>query len=87
MVEQENSFAQAMEKTQDPEKKTRKSKLKSVVPLTLKRGSKHIGGYFEPDVLRTLKQIALDEDTTMQALIAEALAMLLQDREVPIQET
>ena len=70
----DNKFAQALKKgrpagpTQSP-------------PHVLERGSKHVGGYFHPDVSRKLKQLALDENTTVQALIAEALTMLLHSRE------
>ena len=46
----------------------------------LDRGSKHIGGYFQQDVSRKLKQIALDENTTIQALLGEAIVMLLESR-------
>ena len=32
-----------------------------------------IGGHFEPDIKRQLKTIAAAEDTTLQALLAEAI--------------
>ena len=35
-----------------------------------------VGGHFPPDVLRQLRMIAAEEDTTSQALIAEALDLL-----------
>ena len=35
-----------------------------------------VGGHFPPDVLRQLRMIAAEEDTTNQALIAEALDLL-----------
>ena len=35
-----------------------------------------VGGHFPPDVLRQLRIIAAEEDTTNQALIAEALDLL-----------
>jgi hypothetical protein len=38
-----------------------------------RQGKKAITGYFDPAVSRQLKQIMLDQDTTMQALLAEAL--------------
>jgi hypothetical protein len=38
-----------------------------------RRGKKIISGYFDPAVSRQLKQLALDRDTTVQALLAEAL--------------
>jgi hypothetical protein len=36
-------------------------------------GKKIVSGHFEPAVVRQLKQIALDRDTTIQGLLAEAL--------------
>jgi hypothetical protein len=38
-----------------------------------RQGKKAITGYFDPAVSRQLKQIMVDEDTTMQALLTEAL--------------
>jgi hypothetical protein len=38
-----------------------------------RRGKKAITGFFDPIVSRQLKQIALNEDTTVQLLVAEAL--------------
>jgi hypothetical protein len=35
--------------------------------------TKAIGGHFDPAVSRQLRQLALDETTTVQALLAEAL--------------
>lgn len=35
--------------------------------------TKLIGGHFDPIVSRQLKQLALDESSTVQALLAEAL--------------
>ena len=45
--------------------------------------AKHVGGYFEPQVAKQLRQIAVDEDTSMQALLAEALDMLFHSRHKP----
>jgi hypothetical protein len=36
-------------------------------------GKRIVSGHFDPVVARQLKQIALDYDTTVQALLAEAL--------------
>ena len=38
-----------------------------------RRGKKIIAGYFDPAVTRQLKQLALDNDATLQSLLAEAL--------------
>ena len=45
-----------------------------------RRHTKHIGGYFDPAVSRQLRQIGLEEDATVQDLMAEALDMLFQSR-------
>ena len=38
-----------------------------------RRGKKAITGFFDPTVSRQLKQLALDEDKTIQSLLSEAL--------------
>lgn len=38
-----------------------------------RQGKKMISGYFDPAVARQLKQLALDNDSTVQALLGEAL--------------
>jgi hypothetical protein len=38
-----------------------------------RQGKKAITGYFDPAVSRQLKQIALDQNTTIQDLLAESL--------------
>lgn len=38
-----------------------------------RQGKKAVTGFFDPVVTRQLKQIALDEDKTVQLLITEAL--------------
>ena len=45
--------------------------------------TKHVGGYFDPAVSKQLRSIALDEDTSVQALVAEALDMLFHARRKP----
>jgi hypothetical protein len=42
-----------------------------------RKGKKIISGYFDPAAARQLKQLALDNDTTAQALLTEALNDLL----------
>lgn len=48
-----------------------------------RRGTKHVGGYFDPAVSRQLRGIALEEDSTVQELLGEALDMLFQTRRRP----
>lgn len=48
-----------------------------------RRSAKHIGGYFDPAVSKQLRQIALEEDSSVQKLMGEALDMLFQSRRKP----
>lgn len=43
-----------------------------------RKDTKAITGHFLPNVSKQLKQIALDEDSTIQALLAEALDDLFE---------
>ncbi len=36
--------------------------------------------YYPPEVRHTLKRVALDEETTVQALVGEAIDMLIMHR-------
>jgi len=45
-----------------------------------RQGKKALIAYFSPDVSKALRQMALDEDTTMQALLGEAIDLLMRDR-------
>jgi hypothetical protein len=45
-----------------------------------REGKKPVMGYFSPQVRRTLHQLALDEGTTIQALLGEALDHLMRAR-------
>lgn len=48
-----------------------------------RRAAKHVGGYFDPVVSKQLRAIALEEDSSVQALLAEAIDMLFQSRRKP----
>lgn len=48
-----------------------------------RRQTKHIGGYFDPAVSKQLREIALQEDSSVQALLAEAIDMIFQSRRKP----
>jgi hypothetical protein len=41
------------------------------------RNTRLIGGHFRPEVARQLRMLAAEEDTTIQALLAEAIDLLL----------
>ena len=72
-----NRFAAALGKKGAPEETPTKGR-----PTRQKRG-KHVGGYFTPEVSRQLRQLALDEDSSLQALLGEALDMLFESRRLP----
>ena len=82
-----NKFAQAL---RAPNKSEPPGPLVAGTPATespharpSRKGVKHVGGYFEPQVSKQLRQIALDEDSSVQDLLAEALDMLFHSRQRP----
>lgn len=48
-----------------------------------RKSTKHVGGYFDPAVSKQLREIALEEDSSLQALLGEAIDMLFQSRRKP----
>lgn len=74
-----NPFSDALSKSS---RSSRTSGTSTPASTTAKRG-KHIGGYFPPEVSRQLRQLALDEEQSIQALMAEALDMLFESRHLP----
>ena len=48
-----------------------------------RQGRRHVGAYVAPELARQLRVIAATEDSSTQALIVEAIEMLLQARGVP----
>lgn len=48
-----------------------------------RKATKHVGGYFDPAVSRQLREIALVEDSSVQALLGEAIDMMFQSRRKP----
>ena len=79
MSNKTNKFADALRKpaTKQPEPEA------SPHARPSRRGAKHIGGYFDPAVSKQLRAIALEEDTSVQQLLAEALDLLFQSRRKP----
>lgn len=49
-------------------------------PAKARDGKKPVMGYYSPQVRRTLHQVALDEGTSIQALLGEALDLLMRAR-------
>jgi hypothetical protein len=55
--------------------------LRAVVPS--RAGKKPITGFFDPEVSRQIKKVALDQDKTMQELLQEALNDLFRKYDLP----
>jgi hypothetical protein len=55
--------------------------LSSVAPS--RAGKKPITGFFDPEVSRQIKKVALDKDKTMQQLLQEALNDLFRKYDLP----
>lgn len=49
-----------------------------------RRGKKALIGYFDPSVSKQLKQLALDEDSSIQKLLGEAIDLLFASRGKPL---
>ena len=79
-------FASALKKpeTPDPDPPQKRSERERAPTNPSRQGTKHIGGYFAPEVSRQLRTIAAVEDTSNQKLLAEALDMLFQSRKMPM---
>jgi hypothetical protein len=43
-----------------------------------RQGQKQLAGYFPPEVIRTMKRIALDHETTIESLLARAINDLFE---------
>ncbi len=55
--------------------------LRAVVPSRV--GKKPVTGFFDPEVSRQIKKVALDQDKTMQELLQEALNDLFRKYDLP----
>ena len=71
-----NRFAGAMQPEQsEPSRRT--------TTAAARVGLKHVGAYVAPAVARQLRVLAAQEDSSTQALIAEAIGLLFRARGVP----
>jgi hypothetical protein len=48
-----------------------------------RRNTKHVGAHFDPAVTRQLREIAAEEDTSIQSLLGQALNMLFHAKGRP----
>jgi hypothetical protein len=81
-----NKFAAALKpaKASQPSAMEPDQPMASVHARPSRKSTKHIGGYFEPTVSKQLREIALAEDSSVQALLGEAIDMLFQSRRKPM---
>lgn len=84
-----NKFASALKPKPQPSLKaveTPSDEAKPVSPHARpsRKSTKHVGGYFDPAVSKQLREIALAEDSSVQALLAEAIDMIFQSRRKPM---
>ena len=61
----------------------RKTQAGTAIQAPSRRGKKALIGYFDPSVSLQLKQIALEEDSSVQRLLGEAIDLLFQSRGKP----
>ena len=78
-----NKFAAALKSEKKQPEPIQKASEASPHDRPSRRAAKHIGGYFDPAVSKQLRAIALEEDSSVQALLAEAIDMLFQSRRKP----
>ncbi|MGB3554485.1 MAG: ribbon-helix-helix domain-containing protein [Jannaschia sp.] len=84
-----NKFATALKPKAQPVLKTAETKGSEPAPVSpharpSRKSTKHVGGYFDPAVSKQLREIALAEDSSVQALLAEAIDMIFQSRRKPL---
>lgn len=51
-----------------------------------RKGTKFVAGHFDPVVARQIRMLAVEEDTTVQALLAEAIDLLFVKKNRPVIE-
>lgn len=60
----------------EPSKSSANSKVAPSAQRPSRMGTKLVAGHFDPKIARQLRMIAVEEDTTVQALLEEALDLL-----------
>lgn len=62
--------------TKSPSRKKAEPLAARSTPRPVREGRRFIGGHFSPSVAKQLRLIAAEDDTTLQALLEEALDLL-----------
>jgi len=79
-----NKFANALKKDTAPEQSAPEAATAtSPHERPSRKGTKHVGGHFPPEVSKQLRRIALDEDSSVQKLLAEGIDMIFHSRKLP----
>lgn len=81
-----NKFASALKPKKDdpaPEAAEQGAETQSPHARPSRTGTKHVGGHFSPEVSKQLRRIALDEDSSVQKLLAEGIDMIFHSRKLP----
>ena len=79
-----NKFASALKKDPPPQQaEPEAANTASPHDRPSRKGTKHVGGHFPPEVSKQLRKIALDEDSSVQRLLAEAIDMVFHSRKLP----
>ena len=73
---------EAEESPTSPETPVKEQKVDDKVPPS-RRGKRHISGYFEPEVLKQVKNICAEEEKTVNQVLADALNSLFVNKGKP----
>jgi hypothetical protein len=84
-MKQQVDFAKAFKKQQAPSPEPTPAGSPTASPSRppSRRGTKHVGAHFDPAVTRQLRQIAAEEDTSIQSLLGQALNLLFHAKGKP----
>lgn len=84
MANKANRFQSGLRKlTEEAASDSERPALSGASASPTRAGKKIISGYFDPAVKKQFAQIALDEDMNHQQVLAEALNLLFQSRDLP----
>ena len=75
------TFDRTPDATEDHEQ--RRKPIRPTMQSPSRRGKKALIGYFDPSVSLQLKRLALEENSSVQRLLGEALNLLFQARGKP----
>ena len=77
-----SAIPKAVDATPEPTVLTAPAQSKTALPPS-RQGKKALTGFFDPAALKQIKMMAVTEDTTIQALLTEALNDLFKKHSKP----